>query len=83
MTRVAARSAAWRRLRRWPPAARRRRPPQSGAKKADAPGWKGANRPISAPGWTPGDQTSWEAQLRDRAQAQNDYAGADVERSRA
>jgi hypothetical protein len=43
-------------------------------KKADAPGWQPANSAYLAPGWTPGDRTSWEAQLRNRAQAQNDFA---------
>ena len=47
----------------------------SGAeKKADTPSWQVANDPYVAPGWTPGDKASWEAQLRNRAQAQNDYA---------
>ena len=47
----------------------------SGAeKKADVPGWQPGNSVYLAPGWTPGDRTSWEAQLRTRAQAQNDFA---------
>ena len=43
-------------------------------KKADTPSWQAASSVYAAPGWTPGDKTSWEAQLRNRAQAQNDYA---------
>jgi hypothetical protein len=43
-------------------------------KKADVPGWQPGNSAYLAPGWTPGDRTSWEAQLRNRAQAQNDFA---------
>ncbi len=43
-------------------------------KKADAPSWQVASSPYAAPGWTPGDKASWEAQLRTRAQGQNDYA---------
>ena len=43
-------------------------------KKADSPGWQAGNSAFLAPGWTPGDRTSWEAQLRNRAQAQNDFA---------
>ena len=43
-------------------------------KKADVPGWQAGNSAYLAPGWTPGDRTSWEAQLRTRAQAQNDFA---------
>ncbi|MGZ5130754.1 MAG: hypothetical protein ACXWCU_11740 [Caldimonas sp.] len=45
-----------------------------GEKKADTPSWQSASSPFAAPGWTPGDRASWEAQLRNRAQAQNDYA---------
>lgn len=45
-------------------------------KKADVPGWQPGNSVYLAPGWTPGDRTSWEAQLRTRAQAQNDFAVA-------
>ena len=43
-------------------------------KKADTPSWQAASSAYAAPGWTPGDKASWEAQLRNRAQAQNDYA---------
>ena len=45
------------------------------SKKPDAPGWKGGGNPAyNAPGWVASDQAAWEAQLRARAQAQNDYA---------
>ena len=47
----------------------------SGArKKADTPSWQKGESAYVVPGWTPGDRESWEAQLRNRAQAQNDYA---------
>jgi hypothetical protein len=46
----------------------------SGDKKPDAPGWKGGNPAYNAPGWVASDQAAWEAQLRTRAQKQNDYA---------
>jgi hypothetical protein len=46
----------------------------SDTKKPDAPGWKGGNPAYNAPGWVASDQAAWEAQLRSRAQSQNDYA---------
>jgi hypothetical protein len=45
-----------------------------GERKADAKSWDANNSPYLAPGWTPGTPASWEAQLRARAQTQNDYA---------
>jgi hypothetical protein len=33
-----------------------------------------ANPAFKAAGWTPGDQASWEGQIRRRNQAQNDYS---------
>jgi len=47
------------------------------AKKVDAPPWApsdSANPAFAAKGWKGGDKTAWEAQLRQRNQAQNDYA---------
>jgi hypothetical protein len=46
----------------------------AGARKADTPVWQTKDRRFLAPGWTPGDQNSWNAELADRAQGQNDYA---------
>ena len=47
----------------------------SDSKKPDVPGWKGgSNAAYNAPGWVASDQPAWEAQLRTRAQNQNDYA---------
>jgi hypothetical protein len=46
----------------------------AGARKADTPVWQTKDKRFLAPGWTPGDQNSWNAELADRAQGQNDYA---------
>ena len=46
-------------------------------KKADAEPWttsNAANPAFHAPGWKVGDKTAWEDQIRQRNQAQNDYA---------
>ncbi|HWI10238.1 MAG TPA: hypothetical protein VNU48_02820 [Burkholderiaceae bacterium] len=47
------------------------------ARKADAAPWTvsdAANPAFKAPGWKDGDQAAWEQQIRQRNQAQNDYA---------
>lgn len=46
----------------------------SAAKKADGQAWQINDNGYIAPGWTPGDQASWEAQMKKRAQGQNDFA---------
>ena len=43
-------------------------------RKVDVPDWKGGNAAFTVPGWTVGDKASWNEQLRQRAQNQNDYA---------
>ncbi len=50
------------------------------AKKADAKAWEGAGNAYVAPGWKSGDQASWEAQMRERAQTQNEYARSPSQR---
>jgi hypothetical protein len=45
--------------------------------KSDAMPYSGTNRPppFMASGWTPGDRTSWEQEMKLRtAQGQNEYA---------
>ncbi len=52
-------------------------PMDTSAKKADAEPWTPsdvANPAFYAPGWKVGDKTAWEEQIRQRNQAQNDYA---------
>ena len=47
------------------------------AKKVDAKPWsvaEAANPAFRAPGWKAGDKTAWDDQIRQRNQAQNDYA---------
>jgi hypothetical protein len=43
--------------------------------RSDVAAFEGTGMPFTAPGWKPGDRTSWEAQLRTRAQnGQNEYS---------
>jgi len=43
-------------------------------RKSDAKPWQGApDDPYVVSGWKAGDQGSWEVQIRERAQTQNDY----------
>jgi hypothetical protein len=47
---------------------------QADARKApDAHPWQGAKNGYVEKGWSPGDKTSWETQLRTRMQSQNEY----------
>jgi hypothetical protein len=41
--------------------------------KRDQPAFQGTGSSFMAPGWKPGDETSWALQLKTRAQNQNDY----------
>jgi hypothetical protein len=38
--------------------------------------WESSRSTSIAPGYTPGDKEAWEAQLRRRAQYQNDYSAS-------
>jgi len=44
-----------------------------GSNKSDAAAYTGAKNPYVEKGWNAGDKTSWEMQLRARAQNQNEY----------
>jgi len=44
------------------------------AKKDDAKAWAGSQSSNVAEGWKQGDKDSWEAQMRLRVQAQNEYS---------
>jgi hypothetical protein len=48
--------------------------PVGGERKADSQPWQNQDTRFLAPGWTPGDEASWNAQMANRAQGQNDYA---------
>jgi len=43
-------------------------------KKLDSAVSDGANNAYLAPGWKTGDATSWEQQMRKRAQGQDEYS---------
>jgi hypothetical protein len=45
----------------------------STAKKSDTKPWEIAADPYVASGWKTGDRASWEEQIRNRAQTQNEY----------
>ncbi len=49
------------------------KPQTAGAKKDDAAPWSGAQAAYQDKNWKAGDQASWEAQMRTRAQGQNEY----------
>lgn len=38
----------------------------------DVPPYKGAHDPYVVKGWTPGNKTEWDTQMRARAQVQNE-----------
>ncbi|WBY03354.1 hypothetical protein PE066_07425 [Ramlibacter tataouinensis] len=51
------------------------KPQTASGSKRDAALFQGTGKPFVAPGWKPGDQASWEQQLKTRTQrGQNDYA---------
>lgn len=50
------------------------KPQAHGTKKVDSQPWEGAPTAFAAPSYKGGDQAAWEAQMRSRAENQNDYA---------
>ena len=53
------------------------KPQGMGGVKSDTAPYQGTGTAsFTAPGWKAGDKTSWEQQLKTRAQAQNDHAKA-------
>ncbi|TXC65594.1 hypothetical protein FSC37_04390 [Piscinibacter aquaticus] len=49
------------------------KPQTAATKKSDAKPWEGVQKSHVAQGWKAGDKDSWEAQMRVRAQNQNEY----------
>lgn len=54
----------------------RRQTLDSSGKRVDEPAWAASTRDptFAATGWKAGDKSAWEQQIRQRNQAQNDYA---------
>ncbi len=46
------------------------------ARKSDTKAWDAPKDAFVAPGWKAGEQASWEEQMRQRAQNQNEYSRA-------
>ena len=50
------------------------KPQEKSVRKSDATAFSGSTDPAyAASGWTAGDKTSWESQIRDRNKGQNEY----------
>lgn len=43
------------------------------SRSAQQPPWEAAANPFVVPGWKSGDQASWQQQMTQRAQNQNEY----------
>jgi hypothetical protein len=52
------------------------KPQTASTRKADAEPWQGPPDAFMAQGWKVGDKASWEQQMRQRAQSQNEYSRA-------
>ncbi len=50
-------------------------------RKADAKGYSGANPVHTVPGWKAGDEASWQQQLKQRAQSQNEHVRVGPQKS--
>ena len=49
------------------------KPQAVSARKADGKAWEISPNGYIAQGWKPGDQASWQQQIEQRAQSQNEY----------
>ena len=52
------------------------KPQTASVRKADSRAFQGPDDGYAAPGWKIGDEASWEAQMKNRAQGQNEYSRA-------
>ena len=52
------------------------KPQTAATHKADGKPWESAKTAYTTAGWTAGDKTAWEQQLRLRSQGQNEYSRA-------
>jgi hypothetical protein len=52
------------------------KPQTVSTRKADVEPWQGPPDAFMAQGWKVGDKDSWEKQIRQRAQSQNEYSRA-------
>ena len=55
-------------------------PQTPGTRKVDSKPWQGAENGYVATGWKAGDEASWDLQMRNRSQAQNEYARVPAQR---
>jgi hypothetical protein len=49
---------------------------QPSMKKSDGKAWEGVQNGFAAEGWKAGDKASWESELHQRMQGQNEYSRA-------
>jgi hypothetical protein len=52
-----------------------------GERRVDAKGYSGAAAEYTEPGWKAGDEASWQQQLKQRAQAQNEHVRVGARKS--
>lgn len=53
--------------------------PQTTSRKDDSKAFQSASGAYVADGWKVGDEASWEQQMRNRAQGQNEYSRTGVQ----
>jgi ABC-type glycerol-3-phosphate transport system substrate-binding protein len=56
------------------------KPQTAATKKSDSKPWEAAQNEFVTGSWKAGDQASWEAQMKTRAQGQNEYSRAPAQK---